>query len=188
MVPPCHECEWSGVECLKKTHGPSCKRCTGCKVRCSVVEEQRNRKETEIEKEKTIRVKRLRRVEGSENGEGEKIGVLKRIAEALEGMLAGQQELIEAVRELAEEQRGIRLGMEVWMRRDEERERKQENGKGKEKEKEVESDVEMDKSDEEKDGDGEKDGEEEEEENGKDNRDGGDKDKMDDKPMATSTL
>ena len=68
--------------------GPSCKRCTRHKVRCSAVEEQRKRKETKIEKEKTIRVKRPRRVEESENGEGEKIGVLKRIAEALEGMLA----------------------------------------------------------------------------------------------------
>ena len=87
-------------------------------------------------------MKRLRRVEGSENREGEKLGVLTRIAEALEGMLAGQQELIEAVGELAEEQQGIRLGVEVWLRRDEERERRWENGKGKEGEKEVESDVE----------------------------------------------
>ena len=71
MVPPCHECEQSGVECLKKTCGPGCKRCTGHKVRCSAVEEERKRKETEIEKEKTIRVKRPRRVEESENGEGE---------------------------------------------------------------------------------------------------------------------
>ena len=53
-------------------------------------------------------------------------------------------------------------------------------------------DVEMDKSDEEKDGDRDKDGEEEEEEkedkdkNGKDNRDGDDEDRMDDKPTATS--
>ena len=132
MVPPCHECEQSGVECLKKMHGPGCKRCAGRKVRCSAVEEQRKSKEMEIEKERTIRVKRLRRVEESENGEGEKLRVLKRIAEALEGMLAGQQELIEGVRELVEEQRGIRLGMEVWMRRDEEREGKRENGKGKE--------------------------------------------------------
>ena len=90
---------------MKKTRRPGCKRCAGCKVRCSTVEEQRKRKETEIEKEKTIRVKRPRTVEGSENGEGEKIGVLKRIAEVLEGMLAGQQELIEAVGELVEEQR-----------------------------------------------------------------------------------
>ena len=133
------------------------------------------------EKEKTIKVRRLKKIEGLENREEEKIGVLRRIAEALEGMLAGQQQLIEAVGELVEEQQGIRLGMEVWMRRDEERERKWENGKGKGKEKESEKE-----SDEEKDGDGDKDGEEEE--NSKDNGDRDDNDRMDDEPTATSAL
>ena len=161
MVPSCRQCERSGVPCMKKTRGPGCQRCTDRKVKCSTVEEKRKKKETEAEKEKTVKVKRPRRVEGLENGEAEKIGVLRRIAEALEGMLAGQQELIEAVGEMVEEQRGIRLAMEVRMRREEERERKLE--KGKEKEKEKESDEEMEKSDEEKDGEGEKEGGEEDE-------------------------
>ena len=101
-----------------------------------MVEEQWKQKETEVAKEKTVKVKRPRKVEGSENGEGEKIGVLKRITEALEGIMAGQQELIEAVGEVMEEQQGIRLAMEVWMRRQEEKEWKWEKVKGKEKEKE----------------------------------------------------
>ena len=113
------------------------------------MEEQR-KKEMEVEREKAIKVKRLRRVEGLEN-----------------------RELIEAVGELAEEQWGIRLAMEVRMRRKEERERKSEKEKEKGKEKEKESDVEMDKSDEEKDGDREKDGENEEEDEKED------EDKMD---------
>src|ERR1700761_5257535 len=193
MVPPCRECERSGVVCMKKTRGPGCQRCAGRKIRCSTVEEQRKKKkgtegekETEKEKEKVIRVRRPKKKEDLENGEEGKMGVLRRIAEALEGMLAGQQEMIDRLGEIAEEQQGIRLGMEVWMRRDEERERKRENGKGKgkEKEKEKESDEEMEKSDEEKDGDGEENGEEEE--NGKDDGDGGDEDRMDDEPTTTS--
>ena len=36
-------------------------------------------------------------------------------AEALEGMLAGQQEIIERLGDIAEEQQGIQLEMEVWM-------------------------------------------------------------------------
>ena len=155
MVPACRQCEQNRVPCLKKTCGPGCQRCARCKVKCSMVEEQRKKKETEVEREKMVKVKRTRRVEGSENREGEKIRVLKRIAEALKGMLAGQQELIEAVRELTEEQQGIRLAMEVRMRRKEERERKSEKEKGKGKEKEKELDVEMEKSNKEKDGYGE---------------------------------
>ena len=54
--------------------------------------------------------------------------------------------MIEAVREVTEEQQGIRLAMEVWMRRQEEKERKWEKGKGKEKEKELN----VEKTDEEK--------------------------------------
>ena len=94
MVPACCQCKWNRVSCLKKTCGPGCQRCAGHKVKCSAVDEQRKKKEMEIEKEKMVKVKRLRRVEGSENGDGEKMEVLKRIAEALEGMLAGQQEII----------------------------------------------------------------------------------------------
>ena len=116
-------------------------------------------KEMEKEKEKMIKVRRPKKIENSENGEEEKIEVLKRIAEALEGMLAGQQD----------NRGGRRIGGGTM---------------GEEKEKE--SDIEMEKSDEEKDGDGEKDGEDEEEENDKDNGDGGDEDKMDDEPTATS--
>ena len=133
MVPSCRQCERGGNDCYKKMRGPGCLRCAEWKIKCSAVEEQRKKKETEVEKEKTVKVKRPRKVEGSESGEGEKIGVLKRIAEALEGIMAGQQELIEAVGEATEEQRGIRLAMEVWMRRQEEKERRQEKGKGKEK-------------------------------------------------------
>ena len=105
-------------------------------------------KEMEVEKEKTVKVKRPRRVEGSENGEAEKMGVLKRKVEALEGVLAGQQELIEVVGEMVEEQRGIRLVMEARMRREQEKEKRSEmeKGKGKEKEKEKELDEEMEKS------------------------------------------
>ena len=94
------------------------------------MEEQRKKKEMEGEKEKTVKVKRPRKVEGLENGEGEKIGVLKRIVEVLEGIMVGQQELIEAVGEVSEEQWGMRLAMEVWMRRQEEKKRKWEKGKG----------------------------------------------------------
>ena len=46
MVPPCCQCEWNRVDCLKKMCGPHCQRCTGCKVKCSAVEEQRKKKET----------------------------------------------------------------------------------------------------------------------------------------------
>ena len=88
MIPSCHQCKWGGNECYKKTHGPGCLRCMEWKIKCSTVEEQRRKKEMEGEKEKTVKVKRLRKVEGLENGEGEKIGVLKRIVEALEGIMA----------------------------------------------------------------------------------------------------
>ena len=103
MIPSCRQCEQGGNECYKKTHRPSCLRCVEWKIKCSAVEEQRKKKETEVEKEKMVKVKRPRQVEGSENGEGEKIGVLKRITEALEGIMARQQELIEAVGEVMEE-------------------------------------------------------------------------------------
>ena len=104
-----------------------------------------------------VKVKRPRKVEGFENGEGEKIGVLKRITEALEGIMAGQQELIEAVGEVMEEQWGIRLAMEVWMRRQEAKEWKQEKGKGKEKEKELDAEKTDEEENGEEDGEGDKD-------------------------------
>ena len=157
MVPSCRQCEWGGKDCYKKTRAPGCLRCVERKIKCSVVEEQRKKKETEVEKEKTVKVKRPRKVEGSESGEGEKLGVLKRIAEALEGIMAGQQELIEAVGEAMEEQQGIRLAMEVWMRRQEEKERRWEKGKGKEKEKESDAEKTDEEENGEEDGDGDKD-------------------------------
>ena len=157
MVPSCRQCERGGNDCYKKTRGPGCLRCAEWKIKCSVVEEQQKKKEMEVEKEKTVKVKRPRKVEGSENREGEKIGVLKRIAEALEGLMAGQQELIEAVREVTEEQWGIRLAMEVWMRRQEEKEWKWEKGKSKEKEKELDAE----KTDEEENGEEDREGDKE---------------------------
>ena len=127
------------------------------KIKCSAVEEQWKKKETEGEKEKTVKVKRPRKVEGSENREGDKIGVLKRIAEVLEGIMVGQQELIEVVGEVSEEQRGMRLAMEVWMRRQEEKEQKWEKGKGKEKEKESDAEKTDEEENGEEDGEGDKD-------------------------------
>ena len=157
MVPSCRQCEQGGNDCYKKTRRPGCLRCTEQKIKCSAVEEQRKKKEMEVEKEKMVKVKRPRKVEGSENGEGEKIGVLKRIVEALEGIMAGQQELIEAVGEVTEEQQGIRLAMEVWMRRQEKKERKREKGKGKEKEKELDTEKTDKEENGEEDGEGDKD-------------------------------
>ena len=90
MVPSCHQCKRGGNDCYKKTRGPGCLRCMEQKIKCSTVEDQWKKKEMEIEKEKMVEVKRLRKVEGLESGAGEKIGVLKRIAEALEGIMAGQ--------------------------------------------------------------------------------------------------
>ena len=153
MVPSCHQCEQGGNDCYKKMHGPGCLRCAEQKIKCSTVEEQRKKKEMEVEKEKTVKVKRPRKVEGSENREGEKIGVLKRIVEALEGIMVGQQELIETVREVLEEQWGMRLAMEVWMRRQEEKEQKWEKGKGKEKESDAEKTDEEENGEEDREGD-----------------------------------
>ena len=157
MVPSCHQCKQGGNNCYKKMCRPGCLRCVEREIKCSAVEEQQKKKETEVEKEKMVKVKRPRKVEGSESGEGEKIGVLKRITEALEGIMVGQQELIEAVGEAMEEQQGIRLAMEVWMRRQEEKERKQEKGKGKEKEKESDAEKTDKEENGEEDGEGDKD-------------------------------
>ena len=53
IVPPCCQCEGTGVTCYGKTCGPGCWRCSQRKIGCSVVEaKKRKGKETEVIKVK----------------------------------------------------------------------------------------------------------------------------------------
>ena len=132
-IPPCSQCVAAKVPCHGKTRGPGCWRCYKRKMGCSAVGGQKRKKGAETD---GTGMKRLegRGRERAESGESDRrTEVMERMTEVMEG-------LTEMIGELVEEQRGIRLAMEVKMRREEEKEKKREKvekNKGKRKEKEV---------------------------------------------------
>ena len=170
IMPPCHQCEGAGATCYRKTHGPGCWRCSQWKIGCSMVEaKKRKGKETEV-----IKVKQSGKENRVETGETDRrteameamVTEMRRIADEVEALVAGQQEIIAGIDRVVEEQRLLGFGVEVLWRKIEEgmgekskgKEKKTEKGKGKEKGVETERITEetmMERDGEETDGDGE---------------------------------
>lgn len=99
--PACSQCTVANVVCYGKTRGPGCWRCYKRKVGCSAAGGNRKRRVEVV-------------VLGTEKESEKGMGGLERMAKAVE-------KLTEVMEELVEEQRGIRIAMEVWMRREEEK-------------------------------------------------------------------
>ena len=161
IVPPCRQCEGTGVTCYRKMHGLGCWRCLQQKIGCSVVEaKKRKGKETEV-----IKVKRSRKGNRVETGEMDRrteameamVVEVRRIADRVEALVAGQQEKIAGIDGVVEEQRSLGFGVEVLWRKIEEGMGEKNKGKGKEKGVEMERITEetVMEGDDEMDGDGE---------------------------------
>ena len=124
IVPPCHQCEGTGVTCYRKTHGLGCWRCSQRKIGCSMVEaKKRKGKEMEV-----VKVKQSGKGNRVETGETDRrteameamVVEMRRIADGVEVLVAGQQEMIAGIDGVVEEQRSLGFGVEVLWRKIEE--------------------------------------------------------------------
>ena len=117
IVPPCCQCEGTGVTCYGKMCGPGCWRCSQQKIGCSMVEaKKRKGKETEV-----IKVKRSGKGNKVEMGETDRrmegmeamVTEMRRRADGVEALVAGQQEIVAGINRVVEEQRSLGFGVEV---------------------------------------------------------------------------
>jgi hypothetical protein len=106
VSPPCTSCVGSRTICYAKTRGPGCWRCFKRKQKCSLAGKRAEEGE-----------------EGEEMVGGIDVNGWNLMAEAMNRMS-------DAVEELVEEQRSIRLAVEVWLQRDEEDRKRRKTGEG----------------------------------------------------------
>ena len=114
--PLCNQCVAAQADCLDKTRGPGCWQCYKRKIACSAAGAGRKWKETEEKKEKGTKGKGKEKEQRTERETEQTTEGSAWNAERVERLLA-------ALEELVEEQRSMRMGMEVWMRKEEEKEK-----------------------------------------------------------------
>ena len=105
---PCEACSTAKAVCWNKSRGLGCLRCYERKISCGVARARQKKAVVEVPR----RDKGKQRAEPREETTGHLAEVLERI--------------VEGIWELVEEQRGLRMAVEVWMRKEEEKEKEQE--------------------------------------------------------------
>ncbi|KAF8800696.1 hypothetical protein BYT27DRAFT_7262704 [Phlegmacium glaucopus] len=111
--PACAQCTGTGTICHRKMRGPGCWRCYQLKKCCSIVGGKKRMMVVEMPAEKV-----------GNKGKGK---AKKKEMDGMERLTEGLEMIGDILRKLVETQEGIRMAMEVRMRREEKREEKQEN-------------------------------------------------------------
>ena len=127
IKPPCQQCMNAGQTCYRKTWGPGYWTCSQWKIGCSIVEARKKGKGKETE---VVRVKRTEK-RGEETELGELKEILKKMVKAMERVADRIENLVEGQEELIEQQRSMGLGVEKMLRGriGNGRRRERENGK-----------------------------------------------------------
>ncbi|KAF8815697.1 hypothetical protein BYT27DRAFT_7248882 [Phlegmacium glaucopus] len=115
--PACAQCTGAGTMCHRKTQGPRCWRCYQLKKGCSLVGGKKRMVTVEMPAE---------RVRGKGKGKGKAKEVVELETDGMERLVDGLEVIVGWLKKLVETQEGIRLVMEVWMRRELEKERRKE--------------------------------------------------------------